>query len=335
MTKLIDPIDCAATRGAAKQAAESHKSMIPTAEAKGIELLARQLPEIPNDDGDFTPDRARKIIRRYQELIVKYWDELAALRLASTSSSRLPVVAWRAVNLETGGVKLDTDRYSLETELRVRFHQAPQMWAIEPLGVIAAPPSPSQGAEREAFQLLLAAALLMPRATPKPGGASTVHTYEIEAAYVWALDNACRAATRILSLPLPEPSDTKRGEPDWRDDPSADERWNAGLDYGMKQFCAVLGVDPNEVRWDAATETLDGDVSAAIWNILRTKMGDEWDPDATPLPVTPDTKVREALEAAKDFFDREFGETDDLRHKHIVSTLCDKIDAALSDRGER
>lgn len=63
---------------------------------------------------------------------------------------------------------------------------------------------------------------------------------------------------------------------DWRDDPSADERWNAGLDFGMEQLCAKLGVDPQEVSWDAATETLDGDVQAVIGNVLTQWAGDDW-----------------------------------------------------------
>jgi hypothetical protein len=63
----------------------------------------------------------------------------------------------------------------------------------------------------------------------------------------------------------------------WRDDPSADERWQAGCDFAMVQLCAVVGVDPKSVNWDAATETLDGDVSAVIGNILRAKLGDDFD----------------------------------------------------------
>ena len=73
-------------------------------------------------------------------------------------------------------------------------------------------------------------------------------------------------------------------EEDWRDDPSADERWQAGLDYGMERFCSMLGVDPKDVRWDAATEELDGDVCAVIGNILRVKFGDDFDP-MKPLPA--------------------------------------------------
>ena len=92
----------------------------------------------------------------------------------------------------------------------------------------------------------------------------------------------CREC-RTLSA---RPSSPKGGaETDWKDDPSADERWQAGCDFAMVQLCEALGVDPKSVRWDAATETLDGDVSAVIWNILRAKMGDDWDGPSTPSPV--------------------------------------------------
>jgi hypothetical protein len=73
---------------------------------------------------------------------------------------------------------------------------------------------------------------------------------------------------------------------DWREDPSADERWNAGLDYAMTRFCHVLGVDPKDVTWDAATEELDGDVCAVIGNILRVKFGDDFDPTAPGVAIT-------------------------------------------------
>jgi len=65
---------------------------------------------------------------------------------------------------------------------------------------------------------------------------------------------------------------------DWRDDLASDERWNAGLDYAMTQLCELLGVDQNAVTWDAATETLDGDVRAVLGNILRAKYGENWGP---------------------------------------------------------
>ncbi len=76
---------------------------------------------------------------------------------------------------------------------------------------------------------------------------------------------------------------------DWKDDPSADERWCAGLDYGQTQLCAVLGIDPAIVSWDAATETLDGDVRAVIGNILTARFGDDW---RTPTPPCRGTRCR-------------------------------------------
>jgi hypothetical protein len=78
------------------------------------------------------------------------------------------------------------------------------------------------------------------------------------------------AAAEIASL--------KATEEDWRDDPAADERWQAGCDYAMMRLCDVLGVPMKDVRWDAATESLDGDVCAVLWNILVAKYGDGFDP---------------------------------------------------------
>lgn len=71
---------------------------------------------------------------------------------------------------------------------------------------------------------------------------------------------------------------------DWKEDPSADERWNAGVDFAMVRFCHALGVDPKSVNWDAATETVEGDVSAVIGNILRAKLGEEWSPEKGTVP---------------------------------------------------
>lgn len=90
---------------------------------------------------------------------------------------------------------------------------------------------------------------------------------------------------------VPEVMGDDDTERTWRNDPSADERWNAGLDYGQTQLCKLLGVDPASVRWDAATETLDGDVQAVIGNILTACFGDEWritlTAQAGPCPALP------------------------------------------------
>ncbi len=69
------------------------------------------------------------------------------------------------------------------------------------------------------------------------------------------------------------------------DDPTSDERWQAGLDYAMEQFCHVLRVDPKDVTWDAATEELEGDVRAVIGNILRAKYGEDFDPKTDLLQI--------------------------------------------------
>jgi len=84
-----------------------------------------------------------------------------------------------------------------------------------PQPLYAAPPAlSSPPGMREALELLLAAALLMPRSTPKAGGAGTVHDFKIEAAYVWALDEACKAAQRTLFTPpsLEPAASALRGE---------------------------------------------------------------------------------------------------------------------------
>ena len=65
------------------------------------------------------------------------------------------------------------------------------------------------------------------------------------------------------------------------EDLASDERWNAGVDYAITQLCEMLGVDPNAISWDAATETLDGDVCSVIGNALRAAYGDEWSSKAS------------------------------------------------------
>lgn len=64
-------------------------------------------------------------------------------------------------------------------------------------------------------------------------------------------------------------------------DPTASEQWNVGCDFAMVHLCKYLGVDPSSVSWDAATETVDGDVLAVIGNILRAKFGEDWGPEST------------------------------------------------------
>lgn len=66
------------------------------------------------------------------------------------------------------------------------------------------------------------------------------------------------------------------------DDPTANEQWNAGCDFALAHLCKFLGVDFKAVSWDAATETVDGDVLAVIGNILRVKFGEDWGPNDAP-----------------------------------------------------
>lgn len=70
----------------------------------------------------------------------------------------------------------------------------------------------------------------------------------------------------------------------WQDDPSADERWNAGCDFAMLQLCSVVGADPKKVMWDSATETLDGDVQSTIGKIIEAGLGENWQDRAHPAP---------------------------------------------------
>lgn len=62
-----------------------------------------------------------------------------------------------------------------------------------------------------------------------------------------------------------------------------------GIDFALEQLCQFLGVDPTDVSWDAATETTDGDVRSVIGNILRTKFGEDWGPNA-PAQASPASK---------------------------------------------
>jgi hypothetical protein len=67
------------------------------------------------------------------------------------------------------------------------------------------------------------------------------------------------------------------------EDLTADEKFNEGLDFALIRLCEYLGVDPHMVSFDAATETVEGDVSAVIGNILCAKYGENFDPKAPAL----------------------------------------------------
>jgi len=58
------------------------------------------------------------------------------------------------------------------------------------------------------------------------------------------------------------------------------QTFDEGIDFALDRLCGFLGVDPAAVTWDAATETIEGDVSSVIGNILRAKFGEDWGPSA-------------------------------------------------------
>lgn len=60
------------------------------------------------------------------------------------------------------------------------------------------------------------------------------------------------------------------------EDLASDDRWNAGVNYAIERLCEVLSVDPKSISWDAATETVDGDVMSVICNVMVAAYGDEW-----------------------------------------------------------
>lgn len=71
----------------------------------------------------------------------------------------------------------------------------------------------------------------------------------------------------------------------------SDEPNHEGIDFALEHLCAFLGVDPHMVSWDAATETVDGDVSAVIGNIMRAKYGEDFDPKASVAATVADPTV--------------------------------------------
>lgn len=156
--------------------------------------------------------------------------------------------------------------------------------------------------------------------------AETIHCLEL--AHSLLPSGPYRDRIFLHSIRLRQAASVERAD-DWKDDPSADERWNAGLDFGMAQLCAVLGVDPKAVNWDAATETLDGDVCAAIGNILRETFGEDFDPTATPVEQT---EVAGELQADLDALCEEYAEISRImgRRGTEEEKLSDQVRAALA-----
>ncbi len=59
-------------------------------------------------------------------------------------------------------------------------------------------------------------------------------------------------------------------------DAAKTEAWDEGCDTAMIALCTVVGADPAKVNWDAATETVEGDVASVIGNILTAGLGELW-----------------------------------------------------------
>lgn len=120
------------------------------------------------------------------------------------------------------------------------------------------------------------------------------------------------------------------------DDPTASTEWNAGCDFALTELCTFLGVDPQAVTWDAATETVDGDVRAVIGNILSAKYGEDWGPNdpAQARQVTDEMVEAGAIGLTLDVADHDGGPSfyemsEQSQHEaRIVSRAC--LTAALS-----
>lgn len=158
--------------------------------------------------------------------------------------------------------------------------------------VATAPPAAGSGALREAVTSYF-------RLWDCCGGSETIAAEDFAEAR-----QAMRAA-----LSTPSETGRERAEPEnWEDDPSSDERWNAGCDFAMLELCSFMGVDPHTASWDAATETVDGDVRAVIGNIIRAKMGEDWSPSDATQPETAssvrDASPQEVQEACAQVADR-------------------------------
>lgn len=79
-----------------------------------------------------------------------------------------------------------------------------------------------------------------------------------------------RLQARVAEL---EAGDT---HPDY--DPTDDIRWVSGCNFAVTQLARSLGVPLDAFSWDAATETLDGDVTSVLWNVLYAAFGEDWEP---------------------------------------------------------
>jgi hypothetical protein len=127
-----------------------------------------------------------------------------------------------------------------------------------------------------------------------------VRDYRHEAYRRWE-----KLLTSILAaLPKVIPSTSRDGAEGAAEDQTLSAEWNNGCDFAMMQLCNFLCVDPDAVNWDAATETVDGDVRAVIGNILHAKFGEDWSPQTAPPKPAPDAlRALEPFAKAAEAFD--------------------------------
>jgi hypothetical protein len=103
-----------------------------------------------------------------------------------------------------------------------------------------------------------------------------------------------------------------------------EQTFDQGIDFALEQLCGYLCVDQKSVTWDAATETLDGDVQSVIGSIMRAKFGEDWS-RAKPAsePAGGDAQsLREVIGDAMEMLNQYRGAA--------VQLVIDKLDAALS-----
>lgn len=79
-----------------------------------------------------------------------------------------------------------------------------------------------------------------------------------------------------------------------------DGELDAGINYAIRRFCEILEVDPRSISWDAATETMDGDVMSVICNVLRAAYGEEWSAKADDTALIHAALTRTAPERGEE-----------------------------------